>query len=173
MSYLLYLVRHAIAESKGQAADADRRLTIEGARRMQRAALGLKRLGIVPDLILSSPLRRAEETAGILVPILAPDLPIEIYPPLAPGNPIPEVIGGLRVYRRARHLVLVGHQPALGELASQLLTGSRSLLPLPFKKGGAAAIELTTLPPRAAGQLKWFVTAKELRLIARPKRLHP
>ena len=169
MSYLLYLVRHAIAETRGQTADADRRLTVGGVRRMHRAALGLKRLGVVPDLVLSSPLRRAEETATVLLPILAPDLRIEIYPPLAPGNPISEVISGLRTYRRAHHLVLVGHQPALGELASQLLTSSPSLVPLPFKKGGAAAIEVSALPPRAAGRLKWFVTAKQLRLLARSK----
>jgi phosphohistidine phosphatase len=173
VSYLLYLVRHAIAETRGQTADADRRLTAQGVRRMQRAARGLKRLGVVPDLILSSPLRRAEETAGILLPILAPDLPIEIYPSLAPGNPISEVISGLRAYRQAQRLVLVGHQPSLGELASQLLTGSPSLLPLPFKKGGAAAIEVTALPPREAGRLNWFLTAKQLRLMARSKRPRP
>lgn len=171
MSYLLYLVRHAIAEPRGQRADVDRRLTADGVRRMQRAALGLKRLGVAPELILSSPLRRAGETAEILVPILARDLPIEIYPPLAPGNPVSEVISGLRMYRRAHHLLLVGHQPALGELASQLLTSSPSLVPLPFRKGGAAAVEVSALPPRAAGTLKWFVTAKQLRLLARSKQL--
>ena len=127
MAYVLYLVRHAIAEARGATADADRRLTAEGARRMRRVALGLKRLGVAPELIVSSPLRRAEETAAILVSVLAPDLPIEIYPPLAPGNPIAEVISGLRQYRRAHHVILVGHQPSLGELASQLLTGSPSL----------------------------------------------
>jgi phosphohistidine phosphatase len=111
VSYLLYLMRHAIAEPRGQTADVDRPLADEGVRGMHRIALGLKRLGIVPDLILTSPMRRAEETAGILLPVLAPDLPIEIYPPLAPGNPVHEMIGGLRAYRRAHHVVLVGHQP--------------------------------------------------------------
>jgi len=170
VAYVLYLVRHAIAEVRGATADADRQLTAEGARRMRRVALGLKRLGVAPELILSSPLRRAEETAAILVSVLAPDLPIEIYPPLAPGNPIAEVISGLRQYRRAHHVLLVGHQPSLGELASQLLTGSPSLLPLPFKKGGAAAIEVSTLAPRTAGTLSWFATAKQLRLMARGQR---
>ncbi len=140
---------------------------------MHRVALGLKRLGIVPELILSSPLRRAEETAGILVPVLAPDLPIEIYPPLAPGNPIPEMINGLRAYRRAHHLILVGHEPGLGCLASQLLTGSPSTLHMAFKKGGAVAIEIAALPPRAAGTLRWFLSAKQLRRMARAKRSQP
>ena len=171
MSCLLYLVRHAIAEPRGETPDAERRLTVQGARRMRRAALGLKRLGLVPDLILSSPLRRAEETAGILLPILSPDVSIEIYEPLAPGCPVPQVISGLQKYRRAHRLVLVGHQPALGELASQLLSSSSTLVPLPFKKGGAAAIEVSALPPRAAGILKWFLTAKHLRLLARAKQL--
>ena len=61
---------------------------------------------------------------------------------------------------------MVGHQPGLGELASQLLTGSATLAMLPFRKGGLAAIALSALPPRAAGTLQWFVTPKQLRWIA-------
>lgn len=163
----LYIVRHGIAEPKGGIADADRRLTEVGVRRFRRAALGLKRLGIVPDVILSSPLIRAEQTAQLLVAVLAPELAVEIYPPLAPGNQISEVLAGLRAYRRARHIMLVGHQPDLGELASHLLTGSASVVSLPFKKGGVAAIEVTALPPHNAGNLEWFMAPRQLRAIAR------
>jgi phosphohistidine phosphatase SixA len=62
--------------------------------------------------------------------------------------------------------MLVGHQPGLGELASQLLTGATSVVPLPFKKGGVAAIEVAALPPRTPGTLLWFVTPKQLRAMA-------
>jgi hypothetical protein len=46
------------------------------------------------------------------------------------------------------------------------MTGSASLAPLPFKKAGVAAIELSALPPRSAGLLQWFLTPGQLRDIA-------
>jgi len=168
MSCVLLLVRHAIAgPAPAGMSDADRTLTRDGARKMRQVALGLKRLGVVPDAILSSPLRRAEETAAVLVSVLTPDLPVEIYPRLAPGHDAADVLKGLHPYRAARVLMLVGHEPDLGQLASHLLTGSSGLAPLPFKKGGVAAFQAASLPPRSAGTLLWFMTPKQLRAIGR------
>ena len=168
MSCTVVLVRHGIAaDAKGGSPDAERALTEEGIRKTERAALGLKEIGIAPDVVLTSPLRRAEETAQIACRILAPEGTLEIYPPLAPGHESREVIDGLRAYRKAAQILLVGHQPDLGELASYLLTGSGSLVPLPFKKAGAAAITVASLPPRSAGVLEWFLTPMQLRAIAR------
>ena len=163
MSCTIYLVRHAIAaDASADTPDSERALTAEGTRKMTRAAIGLRRLGIVPDVVLSSPLRRAQETAAVVVATLASELAVEIYQPLAPGTAPAELVRGLRPYRTVRHLMLVGHQPDLGELASYLLTGSAGLAPLPFKKGAVAAIEVSSLPPRANGVLLWFLTAKQL-----------
>ena len=166
MSCTLYLVRHGIAELPADdTPDSDRALTADGTRKMIRAAIGLKRLGIVPDTVLSSPLRRAHETAALLARALAPDLEVEIYPLLAPGTAPDGLLQGLRRHRAASHVMLVGHQPDLGELASHLLTGSPGLVPLPFKKGAVAAIEVSSIPPRATGALRWFLTPKQLRAL--------
>jgi phosphohistidine phosphatase len=171
MSCRIYLLRHGIAgPTPAGMGDGDRRLTPEGERKMRRIALGLKRMGIVPDVVLSSPLRRAEETAAAVAAVLAPELAIEIYPLLAPGNAVTDMLAGLRQYRRARHLMLVGHQPDLSHLASHLLTGSATLVLLPFRKGSAAAIQVQALPPRTAGTLQWFLTPKQLRMIGRRAR---
>jgi phosphohistidine phosphatase len=167
MSAIIYLVRHGIAADAGPGmSDADRALTEDGVRKTNRVAVGLQHLGVKPDLILSSPLRRAEETARLLGDILAPKLRIELYPPLGGGFGAEDIVRGLRVHRQARELVLVGHQPDLGELASYMLTGSPNLTPLPFKKAGVAAIEVGSLPPRSAGTLQWFLTPGQLRDIA-------
>lgn len=161
----LYLVRHAIAEDAGRGTrDADRALTPRGIARMRCAARGLKRLGIEFDAILSSPLRRAAETAALLADALAPDLTVETYEALAPGYGPAETARGLRRHRGARHLILVGHEPHLGELASYLLTRGEEL-PLPFKKGAVAAILMASLPPTANGRLLWFLTPKQFRLL--------
>jgi phosphohistidine phosphatase len=167
MSCTLYLVRHGIAaDASADADDKDRALTAEGTRKMTRAAIGLKQLGIAPDVILSSPLRRAQETAALLAETLAPNVAVEIYQPLAPGTAAAELVRDLRPYRAVHHLMLVGHQPDLGELASHLLTGSVALAPLPFKKGAVAAIDVSSLPPRASGVLRWFLTSRQLGTIA-------
>ena len=62
----LYLVRHAIAEDRADAGDDERALTEAGRAKMIRATQGLRKLKVRPDLILTSPLRRARETAEIL-----------------------------------------------------------------------------------------------------------
>jgi len=162
----VYLVRHGIAEEHSPTGDAGRRLTEAGIRKLRQAALGLKRLGIVPDVVLSSPLRRAEETAMLLAEVLAPDVAAAVFAPLSPGHSPGDAVRALREYRRAQHVMLVGHQPDLGELASHLLTASSALATLPFRKGGVAAIEVSSLPPRATGTLQWFVTPKQLRWMA-------
>jgi phosphohistidine phosphatase len=168
MQCTLYLVRHGIAGPvTAGMSDRERALTSEGERKMRRVALGLKRLGVAPEVILSSPLRRAEETATILAAALAPARGVVRYPSLAPGQGTADVLAALHPYRAARSLMLVGHQPDLGELASHLLTGSSTLVPLVFKKGGAAAIAVGTLPPRTDGVLLWFLTPGQLRAIGR------
>jgi phosphohistidine phosphatase len=168
MSCVIYLVRHGIAgPASATVSDANRSLTANGTRKMSRVAAGLKRLGIVPDAVLSSPLRRAEETATILTRVLAPQIEVEIYPPLAPGYAPADLLNGLTAHRRAHSVILVGHQPALGELASHLITGSTTLAVLPLKKGGVAAVRVAAMPPRASGLLEWFLTPKQLRAIGR------
>lgn len=167
MSVLLYLMRHGIAADPTPGmSDADRALTAEGVRKTTRVAIGLRTLGAKPDLILSSPLRRAEETARLVADVLAPGAAVELYPPLAGGLSPQDVVKGLRPHRRARELLLVGHQPDLGDLASYLLTGAATLAPLPFKKAGVAAIALGSVPPRSPGILEWFLTPSQLRAIA-------
>ncbi len=163
---VIYLMRHGIAgPAPAGMGNGDRRLTADGKRKMRRVARGLKRLGVVPDAVLSSPLRRAEETAAVVAGLRDPKLTVEIYPLLAPGHEPAEVLKGLRHCRTARELILVGHQPDLGLLASHLLTAGSSVVPLPFKKGGVAAIRVGSIPPRSSGTLMWFMTPKQLRAL--------
>jgi phosphohistidine phosphatase len=166
MTRVIYLVRHGIAGPPPRGmSDNDRALTADGKRKMRRVAVGLKRLGVAPDVVLSSPLRRAEETAAVVTNTLGRQPHLEIYPLLAPGHEAAEVLKGLRHHRGARELVLVGHQPDLGQLASHLLTRSSGLAELPFKKGAVAAICVDMIPPRAPGVLMWFMTPKQLRAL--------
>ena len=71
MSSVIYLMRHGIAADPAPGmSDADRALTPDGVRKTVRVAAGLAKLGVKPDVILSSPLRRAEETAHLVADAL-------------------------------------------------------------------------------------------------------
>jgi len=168
MDTTLYLMRHGIAEDGGPGmSDAERSLTVDGGRKVARSAVGLRRLGVRPDVILTSPLLRAMQTADRLQQYIGHKPPIEIYQPLAPGTEPVEVVQGLVAYRGARELFLVGHQPDLGELASYLISGVATAAWFDVKKGSVIAIQVAGLPPRAPGLLCSFLTSKQLRWIGR------
>jgi phosphohistidine phosphatase len=158
----LYLVRHAIAEVRGPdwPDDTQRPLTRQGRQRMRRAARGLRDLGVELDVILTSPLVRARQTADILVRRLTPKPVLVETSSLAPGQPHSAVLRALEPYRRARAVALVGHEPDLGMLAAFLLGAPQ---PLVFGKGGVCCCECPKLPPDGDVRLLWHATPRMLR----------
>lgn len=160
----IYLIRHGIAEepSPGRP-DDERALTAEGRDKLRRQADGLAAIHVRPDLLLTSPLRRARETAEIVAERLGVE--VRVLAELAAGGAPAGVLGGLRPYRALAAIALVGHQPDLGRLASLLLSGSESVCPLPLKKGGVACVEAELASRRPRGELLWFATPKMLRAL--------
>jgi len=163
-SCVLYLVRHAIAADQGDdwPDDAKRPLTAKGISRMRDVVAGLDALEARVDLVLTSPLVRAKQTAELLAHGLKPSPPVETLAELAPGTS-PAKIAEALAKHDGRALALVGHEPGLGELAAWLV-GSRT--PFEFKKGGVCRIEVQKLPPTGNGQLIWLATPKMLRALA-------
>ena len=162
----LYLVRHAIAEERGPAwpDDALRPLTEDGAKRWRRQAPGLVAIDARPDLILTSPFARARQTADLLAAAWPKRPKVVELPALQPGVKAREVLKALDVAGRHASLALVGHEPALGELAA-LLVGFRT--PPEFKKGGVARVDVAILPPPAgSGVLHSWLPPKVLRALA-------
>jgi phosphohistidine phosphatase len=166
---LLLLLRHAIAEEpSSDQPDQERRLTGEGKRKLREVVAGMRALELPVDVILTSPLRRTHETAAIVAAAygLGDDRVIDTAA-LAPGGTAAELFSALAAHARCESVLLVGHQPDLGELASTLLVGTPGLVPLPFRKAGLAAIAVGSLPPRNAGTLEFFLTPGQLRRIGR------
>jgi phosphohistidine phosphatase len=161
----LYLIRHAIAEeSSARGTDADRALTSDGKAKMRRCAEGLQAIDVRLDLILTSPYRRAVETAEIVARALG-GTETQVLAELAAGANIDSLLAALRPYRQVESLALVGHQPDLGLLASQVMTGSPSTCPLAFKKGGVACFEIGAPRGPLRGELVWLMTPRQLRAL--------
>jgi phosphohistidine phosphatase len=160
----LYLVRHGIAAERGKEwpDDTKRPLTHKGIARMREVAAGLKTLDVTLDLILTSPLVRARQTADLLHQGLGGATPLEETTLLAPGGRPADLIEFLRTRKKAGHVALVGHEPDLGQLAAFLI-GAKA--PLVFKKGGVCRIDFEKFPPVPPGQLQWFAPPAMLRAL--------
>jgi phosphohistidine phosphatase len=160
----LYLVRHGLAEERGDAwpDDTKRPLTDEGISRMRKAARGLARLGVSVEVVLTSPLVRARQTAEILAGALDPRPSLVNVDSLAPDGAYAAVVADLEKHARKTRLALVGHEPMIGELAARIL-GSRH--PIEFKKGAVCRIDIDDLPPAGPGDLRWMLTPKILRAL--------
>ena len=158
--YELYLIRHGIAESRGEAwpDDAKRPLTDEGMSRLRRSARGLVRLGVSIDVVLTSPLVRTRQTAEIVAAAFGPRPAVVNVDALAPGGAASALAGELEKHARRTHIRIVGHEPGIGELAAWLV-GMRH--PIEFKKGAVCRIDVDSLPPRgSAGNLRWLLQPK-------------
>jgi len=162
--YELYLVRHGLAEERGDAwpDDTKRPLTDEGISRMRKAERGLARLGVSVEVVLTSPLVRARQTAEALAAALDPRPSLVNVDSLAPDGAYASVIADLEKHARKTRLALVGHEPMIGELAARLL-GSRH--PIEFKKGAVCRIDIDDLPPAGPGDLRWMLTPKIMRAL--------
>ena len=160
----LYLVRHAIAAERGDEYpdDTKRPLTSQGMARMRQVVKGLMTLDPRIDLVLTSPLIRARQTADILVAGLSPAPELAVEDTLAPDHRPEAVIDALGKHTSSEAVALVGHEPDLGILAAWLI-GARE--PLAFKKGGIARIDVGGKPGRD-GQLIWLATPAMLRGLA-------
>jgi len=165
-SYELYLIRHAVAEERGEAwpDDAKRPLSDAGASRMRKAARGLARLGVTFDVILTSPLVRTRQTAEIVAAAFDIRPPIVAVESLTPDGSPPDLFADLEKQTRRRRIALVGHEPGIGELAARL-AGSRHSIA--FKKGAVCRIDVDALPPSSPGTLRWFLTTRILRSVRR------
>jgi phosphohistidine phosphatase len=159
----LYLIRHADALPLGEggiADDAERPLSEEGQKQAKQIAAGLQRRGVKLDLLLTSPLARARQTADPLAgakPSLAAKL--EECSLLAPGLKPRKLSKALAETGKAV-LGLVGHQPDLGEYAAWLL-GSKKVQ-IDLAKAGVAYLKCPEGPEKGAGRLVWLVTPEWL-----------
>ena len=155
----IFILRHGIAEDSAKGGDAKRALTDEGKKKMKEAAAGFARLETEMDAIYSSPLVRAVQTAEIVSRAIGHHRKVEIMEQLAPGHGPDAVLKQLKGVKH-RTVILSGHQPNCGDLASLLLGGAS----VEFKKGGICLIETETLEA-ASGILIWHLSPMVLRSI--------
>jgi phosphohistidine phosphatase len=160
----LLIIRHAAAVPSGTPGIPDdaRPLTPEGKEKFRAAAKGLARIAHRPDVLLTSPLPRAQATAEIAARAFKRIEP-KIEPALAHGS-VDEIVAALHAQPSSAVVTIVGHEPMLSALLARLL-GASDGEPVGFKKGGAALVDLPG-GPSAVGRLVWFLKPSILRALA-------
>lgn len=119
----LFVTRHGIAEDVAPSMqDFDRALTDKGRKRTREVGKALRHAGEVPELMLSSPLVRALQTAEILQSVFEPDRPVIVRREIAPGGELIDLARELAT-SRCPDTMIVGHEPDLTIFVTSLLGG--------------------------------------------------
>jgi phosphohistidine phosphatase len=151
---ILYFVRHGTAGHHSAAADDDeRQLTGDGIAALTAAAPVWRRLNLRPDLVLSSPLPRARQTAELVMAGLGMSGAPVIDDRLRPGADWQDFARAMASHPDGRRVMFVGHEPDLSGAVS-LLTGASSVR---MRKGGVACVEFPGVPEPGGGELAWLV----------------
>lgn len=162
---ILYIVRHGIAVDKTDPKappDPERPLTAKGVQKTRAAALGLKELGVKPDVLITSPYVRAAQTAEIFAEALGfPTAKVRVTdalkPPANPADFIKEL-----AHLKAKEVMCFGHAPHLDQLIAQIV-GARGVF-TELKKAGVASLEHAGA--HGAWRLVSILTPKILRQLA-------
>jgi len=163
----LFLLRHGIAEEQAARGgpDRERRLTDKGIRRVQQIAQAMQEMELDFDLIVSSPLQRARETAEIVAHVLHFEDRLQFSSHLAIPASSTKLIEQInRTQPLPQSVLLVGHEPHLSGLASLLLAGTPSV-ELVLKKGGLGKLEVSGLQAARCASLAWLLTPGQMRLM--------
>ncbi len=160
------IIRHAKAEDRDEFAltgkpDGLRALTETGRKSTRKTARALKDMLPRIDVLASSPLLRALETAKLIAKEYK-RLPVTELRELAPGSSEQATFSWLQSLPADAIVGIVGHDPDLSHLATWLLSGKTD----PFvvlKKGGACLIDFPDQVTPGRGVLEWMLTPAQLR----------
>jgi phosphohistidine phosphatase len=154
----LFFIRHGVADrSAWDGDDFDRPLTQEGREKMDKTARRLREIGFRPDIILSSPLARAVETAQIVADVLGRRDRVVVDKRVDPEFDISRLRSILSEHSKTEEIALVGHEPGFSTVVGALIGGGLVVC----KKGSVARVDMET-PESNHGELLWLLQPNTL-----------
>jgi phosphohistidine phosphatase len=148
---ILYFLRHGKAGSPRSKDDDARELTRSGMAALREAAPLWRRLNLRPDVVLSSPLPRALQTAELFCDAVGGS-PIT-DDRLRPGASWGDLAQAMAAHTDARRVMFVGHEPDLSAAICEL-SGAASVR---IRKGGLACVEFYGIPEPGGGEIAWLL----------------
>ena len=158
----LYLMRHANAGLRrdNPLLDAKRGLIKEGKEQCMLMARVLSAVGAQVDVIVSSPLKRALQTAQFVGTELGYEAKVEISMALSPNASYAAFQDLLAKYQNREGILVVGHNPNLFQFLGKMITGNGGAA-IRLRKASIAKVDMEHHPPR----LQWLMDPRTARSI--------
>ena len=164
---VIYFLRHANAGQKHFSSpekDEKRPIDKVGEEQSHDVGRALAYIGVTVNVIVSSPLTRAVQTASIVAQELGHEEKIVQDDALRPEATFEEFKALLNRHRDKLAIMVVGHDPSMSEFVNRVLSGGRPMAVVEMKKGGVAKVDLELRRPAI---LRWCVTPKVVQRIQR------
>ncbi|HEX3094773.1 MAG TPA: phosphohistidine phosphatase SixA [Candidatus Angelobacter sp.] len=160
---LLYFLRHASAGKSTMNPKKDERRPLDEEGMLQARYVGrlLANLDVQVDQIISSPLKRALQTATLVANELAFEAAVQIDEALRPEAEFDQFQTMLARYKKYDAVMVVGHNPSLTEFLSKAVSGASGSTHIDFRKAAVARVEMDG----RTGTLDWLVTPKIARTL--------
>ena len=161
----LFILRHGEAGQRVSAGRGDfqRPLTAAGQKEVSDIATSLKDLGIKLDIVISSPLKRAHQTASIVAKTFKIEKKMQCWAELSPEGNRLDLYNKLLQLKQQSSVLVVGHEPYLSEMISEMIFEGNNGGRIDLKKTGLARIRIVSSTPKFQGELRWLLTPKLLR----------
>lgn len=162
----LFILRHGEAGQRSNSSDRIRPLTSAGKSEIFEIAKALKIIGLKFDLVVTSPLKRAYDTAMIVSEVFNIGNKVQVWNELSPEGQRTEIYRKISQLSEEYAVLIVGHQPLLGEMINDMIHKAKSSpCNLLLKKGGIARIRLLRKSNIPKGELKWLLSPRILKNI--------
>ena len=168
----LYLLRHGDAGKRMAVAaggnTGDVPLTTVGREEIAIIARSVKALNLRFSAIVTSPLKRALQTAKIIAKVLAIENRLSVWNDLVPEGNRSKLYNKLNQYTRDSSVLMIGHEPYLSNIMYDLIFQKNRVNQLgriSLKKAGLAKIRVISLTPNVSGELRWLLTPRILKLL--------
>jgi phosphohistidine phosphatase len=160
---IIYFVRHASAGERiaNPKKDEKRPLDADGIEQCGYVGRALAATNVQPEVIVSSPFKRATQTASLIGNEIGYEGKLQLDPAMQPEASFADFRRMLEKYAKYEAVMVVGHNPSITEFLGRIITKSGSEALLEFKKGAVARAETV----RQAARLNWFLTPKMARAI--------
>lgn len=168
----LFILRHGEAGKRLSSAigDRSRPLTSTGKAEVLEEARALKSIGIKFNVIVTSPLKRAYETANIVANIYKKKNILKVWNELAPEGSITDVYRKISQFGAESLILMVGHEPQLTEITKGIIHKDKAVsCNIVLKKAGLVRINISKSNPSLKGELRWLLTPRIFKAIAKNK----
>jgi phosphohistidine phosphatase len=158
---IIYFLRHASAGEPNSTPKKDEKRALDdvGVEQCGNVGRALAALDVQVDAILSSPLRRAAQTASLVGNELSYEGKLQLEDALRPGASFADFRKLLDKYAKCDAIMVVGHNPNLSEFLGRCISETGCEASVELKKGAVAKVETG----RNSSALHWCLTPKVLR----------